>query len=323
MSRSLHQGCTNRRYGGSFDEHGTKVAAEAYDKEQKKGRSVAKKVCTQFWSITHMVASFPRKMYDTLSIHVFLSVWWIPSEIGLNFITYSQTMAKIVKERAARFKFQQDNYICVAGKRYRRLSGACSTFSMLIVTMCCVTTVRASNHIAFNTETQKPPKTPVISHNGETVWHWCGTGTTLKRVTVLITNGRIRVLPWVLTNDDHDDAWCESFFTSPFQTHFGLDNWDDNGRTHHIKLHDVILLPGAPKNLVSISRWSKDRKDDCAMLLHGDHSVFLWGNEEFPKVVHHLPHCSIPLMEVNKRDDAIVSFVRDYSRSFWMMLQTN
>ena len=37
---------------------------------------------------------------------------------------------------------------------------------------------------------------------------------------------------------------------------------DDDGKNHSIALENVILLPSAPKNLISISRWSKDLKDD-------------------------------------------------------------
>ena len=40
----------------------------------------------------------------------------------------------------------------------------------------------------------------------------------------------------------------------------------DNGRDHDIKLNNVIFLPGAVKNLISISQWSRDKDDNCAIL---------------------------------------------------------
>ena len=46
---------------------------------------------------------------------------------------------------------------------------------------------------------------------------------------------------------------------------------DDDGRPHQIELNNVILLPSAPKNLISISRWSKDCNDDCAVMSRGEH----------------------------------------------------
>ena len=42
------------------------------------------------------------------------------------------------------------------------------------------------------------------------------------------------------------------------------------GENEEIVLHNVIYLPESPKNLISISRWSRDRGDDCGILSRGD-----------------------------------------------------
>ena len=41
---------------------------------------------------------------------------------------------------------------------------------------------------------------------------------------------------------------------------------DDNKEEHKIRLENVIYLPQAAKNLISISQWSKDKKDNCGVL---------------------------------------------------------
>ena len=93
---------------------------------------------------------------------------------------------------------------------------------------------------------------------------------------------------------------------------------DDNGKLHAIVLQNVILLPSAPKNLISVSRWSKDACDDCTITSGGEYSVFRWGNERFKKTVHHPPECSIPLMQVNedKGDKALLMFTREHRLQF-------
>ena len=93
---------------------------------------------------------------------------------------------------------------------------------------------------------------------------------------------------------------------------------DDNEKQHLITLDNVILLPAAPKNLISISRWSKDVGDDCAVTSRGSYSVFQWGNDRYKKTVHHPPDCEIPLMHVNESegDEALLMFVQDNKRKF-------
>ena len=48
------------------------------------------------------------------------------------------------------------------------------------------------------------------------------------------------------------------------------------GENKEITLENVIYLPESPKNLISISIWSRDRGDDCGILSRGESSIFLW-----------------------------------------------
>ena len=40
---------------------------------------------------------------------------------------------------------------------------------------------------------------------------------------------------------------------------------DDNKGEHKIRLENVIYLPQAAKNLISISQWAQDKKDNCGV----------------------------------------------------------
>ena len=79
---------------------------------------------------------------------------------------------------------------------------------------------------------------------------------------------------------------------------------DDDGVDHRITLQNTILLPSAQKNLSSITRWSRDLQDDCAVLSRREQSVFMWGHDKFRKTAQYPPDCSIPLMAVNDSDAA-------------------
>ena len=51
---------------------------------------------------------------------------------------------------------------------------------------------------------------------------------------------------------------------------------DDNGNTHRVDLSKVIFPPSAAQNLISVSQWSRDRNDNCAVTSRGTFSVFCW-----------------------------------------------
>ena len=45
---------------------------------------------------------------------------------------------------------------------------------------------------------------------------------------------------------------------------------DDNKEELKIRLENVIYLPQATKNLISISQWAKDKRDNCGVLSRGN-----------------------------------------------------
>ena len=91
---------------------------------------------------------------------------------------------------------------------------------------------------------------------------------------------------------------------------------DDDNANHTIVLHDVIYLPETAKNLISTSKWSIDRKDDCGVLYRGRYSIFLWDNDSRHMKIDHPPECNTPLMPVNEDDEAYVLFNSTHSSSF-------
>ena len=83
-----------------------------------------------------------------------------------------------------------------------------------------------------------------------------------------------------------------------------------------ITLDNVIYLPESPKNLISISRWSRDRGDDCGILSRGEYSMFLWDNDESQKLIHHSYEWPIPIMTVNEGDDPVQTFISGSEDAF-------
>ena len=89
------------------------------------------------------------------------------------------------------------------------------------------------------------------------------------------------------------------------------------GKEEQITLHNVIYLPQAPKNLISITKWSSDLKDDCGIFSRGIYSIFMWGNDANKKLIHHPPDCKIPLMPANKNNaDDFSAFLAEHSTKF-------
>ena len=91
---------------------------------------------------------------------------------------------------------------------------------------------------------------------------------------------------------------------------------DKEGRLKEILLENVIYLPESPKNLISISRWSRDQKDDCGIMSRGQYSIFLWEHDECQKLIHHRHNCPIPIMTVNEGDNPVDAFISGNEHSF-------
>ena len=65
-------------------------------------------------------------------------------------------------------------------------------------------------------------------------------------------------------------------------------------------MKNVIYLPADSKNLISMHRWGKDRKDDPFVGTRTDFSIFKWDNDSRVKNISHPATCPIPLMRVNE-----------------------
>ena len=91
---------------------------------------------------------------------------------------------------------------------------------------------------------------------------------------------------------------------------------DDNKKTHDITLKNVIFLPQAAKNLISISQWSSDNSDDCNVTSRGKYSIFRWNHDEYSKTIIHPPNCPIPLMTVNEDNDPFILFATKHVKIF-------
>jgi hypothetical protein len=75
---------------------------------------------------------------------------------------------------------------------------------------------------------------------------------------------------------------------------------NNKGETSVIELENVFYVPDVPKNLISISQWSKEYKDNCGILSRGTYSIFMWEQDANQKLVPHPVNCRIPMMQVNE-----------------------
>ena len=91
---------------------------------------------------------------------------------------------------------------------------------------------------------------------------------------------------------------------------------DEEGGVEVIRLDNVLYLPTAAKNLISTSKWSADKGDDCAVLSRGTYSIFMWNNDKNHKRIHHAPSCAIPLMPVNEGEDAFAAYLSSHEHQF-------
>ena len=91
---------------------------------------------------------------------------------------------------------------------------------------------------------------------------------------------------------------------------------DSKGEQELVTLENVIYLPQASKNLISIAQWSADRGDNCGIFSRGDYSIFFWDNDKKSKHIDHSPTCRIPLMPVNEGEDQFAFLVSSHLKSF-------
>ena len=80
---------------------------------------------------------------------------------------------------------------------------------------------------------------------------------------------------------------------------------DSTGKTQQIDLKNVLYIPDAPKNLISISQWSEERQDNCVIFSRGRYFIFTWKKDKCQNLVPHLVNYRIPMMQVNKYTEEI------------------
>ena len=86
---------------------------------------------------------------------------------------------------------------------------------------------------------------------------------------------------------------------------------DDDDKVHQLIIHNVLLAPEAPINLLSpqkiAQQHSKDsNKKGTFLLTFGYESIFIWGDRKYRKTVVHPPHLNIPLLAVNNEKESFI-----------------
>eukprot|EP00957_Ditylum_brightwellii_P212332 15367190-Ditylum_brightwellii.AAC.2 len=89
---------------------------------------------------------------------------------------------------------------------------------------------------------------------------------------------------------------------------------DKDGKKHTIELENVLYIPDAPQNLISINQQPEEHHDNCGILSRGRYSVFLWGNGKAQDFFPHPVHCRIPIMQTNEGGtEKSDNFLQDHS----------
>eukprot|EP00957_Ditylum_brightwellii_P208704 15358599-Ditylum_brightwellii.AAC.1 len=61
---------------------------------------------------------------------------------------------------------------------------------------------------------------------------------------------------------------------------------ESKGASHEITLENVLYIPDTPKNLISVTKWAEDRKDNYGILNRGTCSIFMWEKDELQKLIY-------------------------------------
>ena len=83
---------------------------------------------------------------------------------------------------------------------------------------------------------------------------------------------------------------------------------DNKEKVHNITLQNVMYLPSAHKNLLSISAWEQQYNDNVTVTSSGTSSTFNWGDNTFAKTYEHHPLCPVADMPINEKSDTFTNF---------------
>eukprot|EP00957_Ditylum_brightwellii_P148378 11296463-Ditylum_brightwellii.AAC.1 len=73
---------------------------------------------------------------------------------------------------------------------------------------------------------------------------------------------------------------------------------DSRGEIKCIELQNALYTPDAPKNLISISQWSEERRGNCGVLSRGVYSIFMCEKDTHQKLVPHPMSCRTLMMQI-------------------------
>ena len=84
----------------------------------------------------------------------------------------------------------------------------------------------------------------------------------------------------------------------------GTINWrwkDDKGRSHTMKIKDVLFFPDSPVNILSITSLADQFKDDNGTGIDTKRtkSRFYWDNNQFQRTINH-PAFNLPGLTINE-----------------------
>eukprot|EP00957_Ditylum_brightwellii_P189863 14454058-Ditylum_brightwellii.AAC.1 len=87
---------------------------------------------------------------------------------------------------------------------------------------------------------------------------------------------------------------------------------DSKGASHEITLENALYVPDAPKNLISVTKWTEDRKVNCGIFTRGAYSILMWEKDELQKLVPHPVQYRIPMLQACEGDDSSKIFYEKY-----------
>eukprot|EP00957_Ditylum_brightwellii_P208950 15359638-Ditylum_brightwellii.AAC.1 len=72
--------------------------------------------------------------------------------------------------------------------------------------------------------------------------------------------------------------------------------------SHKIILEIVLYVPEAPKNLITVTKWTEDRKENNGILTRRTYSISMCERDKFQKLAPHSVQCRIPMLQTNEGD---------------------
>ena len=90
---------------------------------------------------------------------------------------------------------------------------------------------------------------------------------------------------------------------------------DDDGRQHEYELKDVYYFPQSPVNILSVTTFANDLKDEegTGIDTKAKYSRFYWKNNTYSRTFHH-SKLNLPEMPINNGNNAFAWFINRFKR---------